>query len=76
MYIYEFEKEIIPGVILTLSCGYIHVHVYDLYSQTKLIGVYLRSQVSVYRAIGPLVLVLVLILIQNIDCGYSLEPPR
>ena len=27
---------------------------------------------SVYRTIGPLVL----ILLQNIDCGYSLEPPR
>ena len=33
---------------------------------------YPRSKVSVYRTIGPLVL----ILLQNIDCGYSLEPPR
>ena len=31
-----------------------------------------QTQVSVYRTIGPLVLILV----QNIECGYSLEPPR
>ena len=37
-----------------------------------LVYTYNRSHVSVYRTIGPLVL----ILIQNIDCRYSLEPPR
>ena len=37
-----------------------------------LVYTYNRSQVSVYRTIGPLVL----FLLQNIDCGYSLEPPR
>ena len=31
-----------------------------------------QTQVSVYRTIGPLVL----FLLQNIDCGYSLELPR
>ena len=31
-----------------------------------------QTQVSVYRTIGPLVLIFA----QNIDCGYSLEPPR
>ena len=29
-------------------------------------------QVSVYRTIGPLVLIFAL----NIDCGYTLEPPQ
>ena len=52
--IYEFEKEINPRGILTLSWGYIHV--YDLCSQTSLlVNIYLRSQVSVYRIISPLV---------------------
>ena len=36
------------------------------------IGICSRSQVSVYRTIGPLVLIFA----QNIDCGYTLEPPR
>ena len=36
------------------------------------IGIYSRSQVSVHRTIGPLVL----ILLQNIDCWYSLEQPH
>ena len=31
-----------------------------------------QTQVSVYRTIGPLVLIFA----QNIDCGYTLEPPR
>ena len=31
-----------------------------------------RYQVSVYRTIGPLVLIFA----QNIDCGYTLEPPQ
>ena len=43
---YDFEKEIGPR-------GYIHV--YEQYIQT-FIGRYLRSQVSVYRTIGPLVI--------------------
>ena len=30
-----------------------------------------QTQVSVYRTIGPLVLIFA----QNIDCGYTLEPP-
>ena len=33
------------------------------------ICIYSRSQVSVYRTIGPLVLIFA----QNIDCGYLLE---
>ena len=32
-----------------------------------------NSQVSVNRTIGP---TLVLIFAQNIDCGYTLEPPQ
>ena len=39
-----------PGVHRSMLWGYIHVHVYDHNSQT-----YLRSLVSVYRTIGPLV---------------------
>ena len=31
-----------------------------------------RYQVSVYRTIGPLVLIFA----QNIECGYTLEPPH
>ena len=31
-----------------------------------------QTQVSVYRTIGPLVLIFA----QNIDCGYTLERPR
>ena len=34
--------------------------------------IYPSFQVSVYRTIGPLVL----FLLQNIDCAYSLERPR
>ena len=36
------------------------------------IGICSRSQVSVYRTIGPLVL----FWLQNNDCGYALEPFR
>ena len=39
------------------------------------IGICSRSQVSVYRTIGPLVFNIFLIFAQNIDCGYTLEPP-
>ena len=31
-----------------------------------------RYQVSVYRGIGPLILILA----ENTDCGYTLEPPQ
>ena len=48
------KKKLIRGVSLTLPWGYIHVN--EHYSQTKFIGIYLRSQVSVYRTIGPLVM--------------------
>ena len=37
-----------------------------------LVYTYNRSQVSVYRTIGPLVLIFA----QKIDCGYTLEQPR
>ena len=50
------------------------------------IGICSRSQVSVYRTVGPLVYIVELgytgvylfffILLQNIDCGYSLELTR
>ena len=36
------------------------------------IRIYRRFQVSVYRTIGPLVLIFA----QNIECGYTLKPPR
>ena len=47
------KKKLTPEVALTLPWGYIHVYYHS--SQTS-IGIYLRSQVSVYRTIGPLVL--------------------
>ena len=41
------------------------------------IRIYSRSQVSVYRTIGPLVLFLIQnIDCEKIDCGYTLEQPR
>ena len=36
------------------------------------IRIYSRSQVSVYRTIGPLVYIFA----QNIDSGYTFEPPQ
>ena len=42
------KKKLTQRIILTLACGYIPV--YDYY-----IGIYLRSQVSDYSTIGPLV---------------------
>ena len=45
------KKKLTPWVILTLSLGYIHA--YGHYMQTSLLVYNLRSQVSVYRAIGP-----------------------
>ena len=57
---YDLKKTLTPGVILTLPLGYIYIHAYYHSSQTSLlvdiyIYIYLRSQVSVYRTIGPLV---------------------
>ena len=49
----NLKKKLTPGVVLTLSWGCIHE--YDRCSKKKVIAVYLRSQVSVYRTIGPLV---------------------
>ena len=48
----NLKKKLNTGNILTLSLGYIHV--YD--KSNKFIGIYLRSQVSVYRTIGSLVI--------------------
>ena len=61
---YKLKKTLTPGVILTLPWGYIHVYYHS--SQTSLSAIslalssfffyiYLSSQVSVYRTIGPLV---------------------
>ena len=44
--LYDLKKKLPTEVAL----GYIHVHTYYHSS-----GIYLRSQVSVYRTIGPLV---------------------
>ena len=55
---YDLKKTLTPGVILTLPWGYIYIHAYYHSSQTSLLvymNIYLRSQVSVYRTIGPLV---------------------
>ena len=60
------EKRIRPKGFSAPSLGLntiIFKHVYWYMQQT---------QVSVYRTIGPLVLIFA----QNIDCGYKLEPPR
>ena len=48
----NLKKKLTPGVILTLSWGY---PVFDLFLN-KFFGIYLRSQVSVYRTVGPLVI--------------------
>ena len=45
------KKKLTPGVSLTLPWGYIHV-----YEHYRFIGIYLRSQVSVYRTTGPMVI--------------------
>ena len=55
MNLYDLKKKLTPDVALTLPWGYIHVYYHS--SQNKFIGIYLRSQVSVYRTIGPLVLI-------------------
>ena len=47
----NLNKKLTLGVILTLFWGYIHE--YDHYSQTSLLVYIIRSQVSVYRTIGP-----------------------
>ena len=46
------KKKLIQGVSLTLPWGYIHVYEHYI----KCIGIYLRSHVSVYKTIGPLVI--------------------
>ena len=52
--LYDLKKKLTPEVALTLPWGYIHVYYHS--SQTSnFVGIYLRSQVSVYRTIGPLV---------------------
>ena len=48
---YDLKKKLTPGVILTLPWGYIHAYYHFS------IGIYLRFQVSVYRTIGPLVII-------------------
>ena len=48
----NLKQKLTPGGILTLSLGFIHVN--DIISK-KSIDICLRSQVSVYRTIGPLV---------------------
>ena len=48
---YDLKKTLTPGVILTLPWGYIHIAIL-----VKQVYWYFRSQVSVYRTIGPLVL--------------------
>ena len=48
--LYDLKKTLTPGVILTLPWGYIHIVIL-----VKQVYWYLRSQVSVYRTVGPLV---------------------
>ena len=50
---YDLKNKLSPEVALALPRGYIHVFYHS--SQTSLL-IY-RSQVSVYRTIGPLVLI-------------------
>ena len=53
--------QLTPGVHLSLPCG--NIHIYDQNNQTSLlIYIYPRSQVSVYRPIGPLVRILLTML--------------
>ena len=49
--LYDLKKKVTPEIALTLPWGYIHVYYHS-------IGIYLRSQLSIYRTIGPLVLLL------------------
>ena len=60
------EEKMVPGLHLPLY--------WDCFLQysNMFIGIYSRHQVSVYRTIGPQVL----IFDPNVDCGYSLEPPH
>ena len=46
---YDLKKKLTPGVVLSLPWGYIH----QLLSN-KFIGIYLGSQVNVYRTTGLL----------------------
>ena len=53
------SENMAPGpVSLSMLWNYIHVYVHNI--QIYIIGVYTRSQMSVYRTIGPLT-----------DCVYS-----
>ena len=69
-YIHVYDhtfKKLNPGVVLTLS-GAIYMYMSFIVKQVY----WYISQVSVYRTIGPLVL----FLLQNINCVYSLESPH
>ena len=50
---YVLKKTLTPGVILTLAWGYIQA--ITILESNKFIYIYIRSQVSAYRTIGPLV---------------------
>ena len=56
----NLKKKLTLGVILTLPWPL---------SSNKFIGVYLRSQVSVYRTIGPLV-----IIVASVCCTFKYLP--
>ena len=51
---FDLKKKLTPGVALSQPWGYIHVY-YHSDQTSKLVYIYLRFQVSVYRTIGPLV---------------------
>ena len=54
-----------PVVHLSLPWGYIHG--YD-HKSNKFIGIYPRSQVSVYRTIGPLVVISPVVVLSHFGC--------
>ena len=58
------EKKMASGFHLPLNWDYY------LKFSNMLIGIYSRSQVNIFRTIGPLVLIFA----SNIDCRYTLEP--
>ena len=62
----DLKKKLTLGVALTRSWGYIHVYYHS--SQTSLLVMYLRIQVSVYRTIGPLVF---LYNMTTMKCAYT-----
>ena len=66
----NLKKNFNPWAVLTLPWGYIHV--YDLYSQTGLF-------IYIYQILGERLQdhwSSVVVFYPNINCGYSLEPPR